>query len=162
MTKKTQNRREFLKTGAAGLAAITLIRNAKAEIPVLPTPIHIPGEITILTFRQKMKSGARLATVRNVSREADQTGRHENSASVAGYPDALAIANQMDKEAQEGQASFAATRHSCSDKRQHCRQDAQPPALALLDAPSPKQAAFVAIRVFVCRCRFSGKTNLSE
>ena len=32
MDKKSQNRREFLKAGTAGLAAIALFRNAKGEI----------------------------------------------------------------------------------------------------------------------------------
>ena len=42
MNKKSQNRREFLKAGAAGLAAIALFRNAKGEIDyVLPTAIRI-------------------------------------------------------------------------------------------------------------------------
>ena len=32
MSKKSQNRREFLKTGAAGLATIALFRNTKGEM----------------------------------------------------------------------------------------------------------------------------------
>ena len=59
MTKKNQNRREFLMTGAAGLATIGLFRNTHAEIGGLTDVDPFPElvEATIPQLQAKLKSG---------------------------------------------------------------------------------------------------------
>jgi len=55
----TKNRREFLKSGAAGLAAIALFRNANGEIVSLAEGDPFPEliEVTISQLQAQMKSG---------------------------------------------------------------------------------------------------------
>jgi len=109
MTKKTQNRREFLKAGATGLAAITLMRNAKAEIPLFADADPYPElvEVTIPELQAKMKSGA-LTSRRLVEMYLERIKQVDTKTrSVLELnPDALAIADQMDKERKKHQTSF--------------------------------------------------------
>src|SRR5437868_2294114 len=101
MTKKNQNRREFLKTGAAGLAMIAFFRNAKGEMTMMlegdPYPELV--EVSIPQLQAQMKSGkltARRLTEMYLERikEVDP----KTHAVLELNPDALAIADQMDKE----------------------------------------------------------------
>jgi len=168
MTKKTQNRREFLKTGAAGLAAITLMRNAKAEIPLFADADPYPElvEVTIPELQAKMKSGV-LTSRRLVEMYLERIKQVDTKTrSVLELnPDALAIADQMDKERKKGKLRsplhgipvLIKDNIDTADKM-HTTAG----SLALLDAPTPKQDAFVAARLRKAGAVILGKTNLSE
>ena len=168
MTKKTQNRREFLKTGAAGLAAITLMRNAKAEIPLFADADPYPElvEVTIPELQAKMKSGV-LTSRRLVEMYLERIKQVDTKTrSVLELnPNALAIADQMDKERKKGKLRsplhgipvLIKDNIDTADKM-HTTAG----SLALLDAPTPKQDAFVAARLRKAGAVILGKTNLSE
>ena len=168
MTKKTQNRREFLKAGANGLAAITLMRNAKAEIPLFADADPYPElvEVTIPELQAKMKSGV-LTSRRLVEMYLERIKQVDTKTrSVLELnPDALAIADQMDKERKKGKLRsqlhgiplLIKDNIDTADKM-HTTAG----SLALLDAPTPKQDAFVAARLRKAGAVILGKTNLSE
>src|SRR6185369_3491932 len=168
MTKKTQNRREFLKTGAAGLAAITLMRNAKAEIPLFADAAPYPElvEVTIPELQAKMKSGV-LTSRRLVEMYLERIKQVDTKTrSVLELnPNALAIADQMDKERKKGKLRsqlhgiplLIKDNIDTADKM-HTTAG----SLALLDAPTPKQDAFVAQKLRKAGVVIIGKTNLSE
>jgi len=168
MTKKTQNRREFLKAGATGLAAITLMRNAKAEIPLFADADPYPElvEVTIPELQAKMKSGV-LTSRRLVEMYLERIKQVDTKTrSVLELnPDALAIADQMDKERKKGKLRsqlhgiplLIKDNIDTADKM-HTTAG----SLALLDAPTPKQDAFVAARLRKAGAVILGKTNLSE
>ena len=168
MTKKTQNRREFLKTSAAGLAAITLMRNAKAEIPLFADADPYPElvEVTIPELQAKMKSGV-LTSRRLVEMYLERIKQVDTKTrSVLELnPNALAIADQMDKERKKGKLRsplhgipvLIKDNIDTADKM-HTTAG----SLALLDAPTPKQDAFVAARLRKAGAVILGKTNLSE
>ena len=168
MTKKTQNRREFLKTSAAGLATITLMRNAKAEIPLFADADPYPElvEVTIPELQAKMKSGV-LTSRRLVEMYLERIKQVDTKTrSVLELnPDALAIADQLDKERKKGKLRsqlhgiplLIKDNIDTADKM-HTTAG----SLALLDAPTPKQDAFVAARLRKAGAVILGKTNLSE
>ena len=58
MNKMKKNRREFLKTGAAGLATIALFRNAKGELIMMNDGGPFPElvEVTISDLQAGMKA----------------------------------------------------------------------------------------------------------
>src|SRR6266700_1186207 len=101
MNRKQQNRREFLKTGAAGLAAITLLRNVKGEILHFADGDPFPElvEVTIGDLQAKMKSG-QLTSRRLVEMYLDRIKQVDakTRAVLEINPDALAIADGLDKE----------------------------------------------------------------
>ena len=105
MTKKIQNRREFLKTGAAGLAAITLLRNSKAETNFVTDGDPFPElvEVTISQLQAKMKSG-QFTSRRLVEMYLERISQIDTKtrAVLELNPDALAIADQLDKERKKG------------------------------------------------------------
>src|SRR5438093_13654055 len=105
MTKKNQNRREFLISSAAGLATIALFRNAKGETTVMlegdPYPELV--EITIPQLQAMMKSGkltSRRLTEMYLERIKEVDPKTHSVLEL--NPDALAIADQMDKERKKG------------------------------------------------------------
>lgn len=168
MSKKSQNRREFLKSGAAGLAAIALFRNAKGETTGFADGNPFPElvEVTIPQLQAKMKSGR--LTARRLAemylariREIDVDTRSV----IELNPDALAIADQMDRERKKGRVRsmlhgipvLIKDNIDTSDKMQTTAG-----SLALVDAPTPKQDAFVVQRLRQAGAVILGKTNLSE
>ena len=99
MTKKNVNRREFLKTGAAGLAAMTLFRNAKGEIVILAEGDPFPElvEVTIAQLQAQMKSGkltARKLTEMYLERIKQIDTKTRSVIEL--NPEALVIADAMD------------------------------------------------------------------
>src|SRR5258706_8078985 len=169
MNKKSQNRREFLKTGAAGLATIALFRNSKGEIMtsfVDGDPFPELVEITIPQLQAQMKSGkltARRLTEMYLERIKEiDTKTH---AVLELNPDALAIADQMDKERKKGKVRsplhgipvLIKDNIETADKM-HTTAG----SLALLDAPTPKQDAAVAANLRKAGAVIMGKANLSE
>ena len=165
--KKT-SRRDFVKTSAAGLASIALFRNAKGAITMVSTPEPFPGlvEITISELRAQMKSG-KLTSRRLTEMYLERIKQIDTKThSVLELnPDALAIADQMDKERKKGKMRsmlhgipvLIKDNIDTADKM-HTTAG----SLALLDAPTPKQDAAVAANLRKAGAVIMGKTNLTE
>ena len=167
MTKKNQNRREFIKTSAAGLAAIALFRNAKGEITIgdgEPFPELV--EITIPALQGKMRSGqltARRLTEMYLERIKQVDSKTRSVLEI--NPDALAIADRMDKERKRGKVRSMLHGIPVLIKDNIDTADSMQTtagSLALVDAPTPKQDAFVAEELRKAGAVIIGKTNLSE
>ncbi|MBP6002108.1 MAG: amidase [Pyrinomonadaceae bacterium] len=168
MTKKKQNRREFLKVGAAGLATLALFGSAKGELPGMMAYDPYPElvEITIPQLQAKLKSG-QLTSRRLVEMYIERIKMIDTKTrSVLELnPDALAIADQMDKERKKGRVRsmlhgipiLIKDNIDTADKMKTTAG-----SLALVDAPTPKEDAFVAQRLRKAGAIILGKTNLSE
>ena len=168
MTKKNQTRREFFKTGAAGLAAFALFRNAKGEIVMSAEGDPYPElvEVTISELQAQMKSGkltSRRLTEMYLERIKQVDTKTHSVLEL--NPDALAIADQMDKERKKGKMRsmlhgipvLIKDNIETADKM-HTTAG----SLALLDAPTPKQDAAIAANLRKAGAVIMGKTNLSE
>ncbi|HEX3101586.1 MAG TPA: amidase [Pyrinomonadaceae bacterium] len=168
MNKKSQTRREFLKAGAAGLAAIGLFRNAKGEIvmPAAGDPYPELVEVTISDLQAQMKSGkltSRRLTEMYLERIKQVDTRTHSVLEL--NPDALEIADAMDKERKKGKVRgpmhgipvLIKDNIETADKM-HTTAG----SLALLDAPTPKQDSAVAANLRKAGAVIMGKTNLSE
>ena len=161
-------RREFLKAGAAGFAAITLLRNAKGESISVADGDPFPElvEVTISELQSKMKAG-QLTSRRLVEMYLERIKQVDTKtrAVLEINPDALAIADQLDKERKKGKVRsmlhgipvLIKDNIDTADKM-HTTAG----SLALLDAPTPKQDAFVAQKLRKAGAVIIGKTNLSE
>ena len=164
----TKNRREFLKAGAAGLAAVALFRNVNGEIVILAEGDPFPElvEVTIAQLQAQMKSGkltARKLTEMYLERikQIDPKTRSV----IETNPDALAIADAMDKERKKGKVRgpmhgipiLIKDNIDTADKMLTTAG-----SLALVAAPKPKQDAFVVQQLRKAGAVIIGKTNLSE
>ena len=103
-TKKT-SRRDFVKTAAAGFAAMALFRNAKGEITMMPDGDPYPElvEVTISDLQAQMK--AKKLTSRKLTEmylERIKQIDTKTHSVLELNPDALAIADAMDKERKKG------------------------------------------------------------
>lgn len=164
----TKNRREFLKTGAAGLAAVALFRDAKGKVIGFAKGDPYPElvEVTITELQSKMKSGkltARRLTEMYLER-IKQIDTKTNSV-IELNPDALAIADAMDKERKRGKVrgpmhGIPVLIKDNIDTADKMKTTAG--SLALVDAPTPKQDAAVAANLRKAGAVIMGKTNLSE
>ena len=165
--KKT-SRRDFVKTAAVGLAAIALFRNAKGEIVNAPVGDPFPElvEVTISELQAMMKSGkltSRRLTEMYLERIKQVDTKTRSVLEL--NPDALAIADQMDKERKKGKVRsmlhgipvLIKDNIDTADKM-HTTAG----SLALVEAPTPKQDAFVAQKLRRAGAVILGKTNLSE
>jgi len=168
MSKENQNRRDFIKTGAAGFVTIALFRNAKGEMTVFPDGDPYPElvEVTITDLQAKMK--ARQLTSRRLVEmylERIKAIDDKTRSVLEINPDALAIADQLDKERKHGKVRsmlhgipvLIKDNIDTADKM-HTTAG----SLALLDAPTPKQDAAVAANLRKSGAVIMGKTNLSE
>lgn len=168
MNKKTQNRREFLKTGAAGLATIALFRDARGNVMAKLDGDPFPElvEVTIGELQAQMRAG-KLTSVRLVEMylERIKTVDQKTRSVLELNPDALMIAAALDKERKKGK--LRSPLHGIpvlikdnidTADRMHTTAG----SLALLDAPRPKQDAFVAQKLRKAGAVILGKTNLSE
>ncbi|MBP9110209.1 MAG: hypothetical protein KBF83_11700, partial [Pyrinomonadaceae bacterium] len=166
MTSK--NRREFLKSGAAGLAAMALFRNAKGEIVLSAEGDPFPElvEVTISQLQAQMKSGkltARKLTEMYIERIRQIDTKTRSVIEL--NPDALAIADAMDKERKKGKLRgpmhgipiLIKDNIDTADKMMTTAG-----SLALVGAPPPKQDAFVVQQLRKAGAIIIGKTNLSE
>jgi len=163
-----KTRREFLKTGAAGLAAITLFRDAKGEMKLFADGDPYPElvEETISNLQSKMKAG-KLTSRRLVEMYLERIKEIDpKTLSVLEInPDALAIADALDKERKKGKIRsplhgipvLIKDNIDTADKM-HTTAG----SWALYDAPTPKQDAFVAAQLRKAGAVIMGKTNLSE
>jgi len=162
------SRREFLKTSAAGLAAITLFRDAKGEMKLFADGNPYPElvEETISDLQSKMKAG-KLTSRRLVEMYLERIKEIDpKTHSVLEInPDALAIADALDKERKKGKIRsplhgipvLIKDNIDTADKM-HTTAG----SWALYDAPTPKQDAFVAAQLRKAGAVIMGKTNLSE
>ena len=168
MNNKGQNRREFLKVGAAGLAAIAFFRNANGEIVAAfegdPFPELV--EVTIPQLQAQMKSGkltARRLTEMYLER-IKQIDKKTNSV-LELNPDALTIADALDKERKKGKVRgpmhgipvLIKDNIETADKMRTTAG-----SWALYDAPTPKQDSPLAASLRKAGAVILGKTNLSE
>lgn len=155
-------------TASAGLATITLLRNSKGEMTnfIEGDPFPELVEASIGELQAKMKAGqltARRLTEMYLERIREVDTRTRAVLEI--NPDALAIADQMDKERKRGKVRsmlhgipvLIKDNIDTADKM-HTTAG----SLALLDAPVPKQDAFVAQRLRKAGAVIIGKTNLSE
>src|SRR5438128_6995498 len=105
MNKKNQNRREFIKAGAVGLATIVLFRNSKGEIIDFADGDPFPElvEVTIPQLQVQMKSG-KLTSRRLVEMYLERIKQVDTKthAVLELNPDALAVADALDKERKKG------------------------------------------------------------
>jgi amidase len=168
MKNNIYNRREFLITGAAGLATIALFRDAKGDMSIFPGGDPYPElvEVTINGLQAKMK--ARQLTSRRLVEmylERIKAIDDKTRSVLEINPDALAIADQLDKERRKGKVRsmlhgipvLIKDNIDTADKM-HTTAG----SLALLDAPTPKQDAAVAANLRKAGAVIMGKTNLSE
>ena len=163
------SRREFAKSaGAAGLAAIALFRSSKGEMTgfIDGDPFPELVEVTIGELQAKMKSGkltARRLTEMYLDRIRQVDTKTRSVLEL--NPDALAIADQLDKERKRGKVRsmlhgipVLIKDNIDTADRMHTTAG----SLALVDAPTPKQDAFVAQQLRKAGAVILGKTNLSE
>lgn len=165
---KNQNRRDFIRAGAAGLAAFALFGNAKGEMISFADGDPYPElvEVTIAELQAKMKSGK--LTARKLTEMYLERIKHIDSKTNSVLelnPDALAIADERDKERKKGKVRgplhgipvLIKDNIDTADKM-HTTAG----SWALFDAPTPKQDAFVAAQLRKAGAVIMGKTNLSE
>lgn len=164
----TNSRREFLKTGAAGLAAIVFFRNADGSIVSLAEGNPFPEliEVTISQLQAQMKAGkltARRLTEMYLERIKQIDPKTRSVVEV--NPDALAIADAMDRERKRGKVRgpmhgipiLIKDNIDTADKMMTTAG-----SLALVGAPTPKKDAFVVQQLRKAGAVIIGKTNLSE
>jgi amidase len=159
-------RREFLKTGAASLAAVTLFGRAGMSQAGELGPHAELIEITIPELQAQMKSGK--LTARRLAemyleriKEIDVKTRSV----IETNPDALAIADQLDRERKRGKIRsqlhgipiLIKDNIDTADKMMTTAG-----SLALVGAPTPKSDAFVVQQLRKAGAVILGKTNLSE
>ncbi|MGI8638764.1 MAG: amidase [Pyrinomonadaceae bacterium] len=162
MKKNKQNRREFLQFGAAGLTALTFMKNTNAETQ---TNMRLE-EITISELQDKMKSGelsARKLTEIYIQRIKEIDPKLNSVLET--NPDALKIADDLDKERRNGKVrgmmhGIPVLLKDNIDTADKMKTTAG--SLALVDAPTPKQDAFIVQQLRKAGAVILGKTNLSE
>jgi amidase len=163
-----QNRRDFLKAGAAGIAGVALMGNAMGEILGVfegdPYPELV--EATVADLQAKMKSG-KLTSRRLVEMYLERIKVIDvKTRSVLELnPDALAIADEMDKERKKGKTRGALHGIPILLKDNIDTADKMHTTAgswALYDAPTPKQDAFIVQKLRKAGAVILGKTNLSE
>jgi amidase len=167
MSKTNQNRREFLKTSVAGMASLTLFQNARGEMTfdaIGPFPELV--EVTIADLQKKMKSG-KLTARRLVEMYIERINVIDTKthAVLEINPDALSIADKLDKERKRGKVRSALHGIPILIKDNIDTADKMlttAGSLALVGAPRPKRDAFVAEQLRKAGAVILGKTNLSE
>ena len=168
MEKPKQNRRDFIRTGATGIAAITLFGNAVGESLFIADGEPFPElvEATIADLQAKMKTGkltARRLTEMYIERVKRIDTKTRSVLEI--NPDALAIADRLDQERKRGKVRsrlhgipiMLKDNYDTADKMQTTAG-----SLALVGAPTPKQDAFVVKKLRDAGAIIMGKTNLSE
>lgn len=168
MEKIEQDRREFLKAGAAGFAALAFGGKALGELKLFADAEPFPEltEATIGELQAKMKAGqltARRLTEMYLERIKQIDPKTHSVLEI--NPDALAIADQLDKERKRGKVRsmlhgipiLLKDNIDTADKM-HTTAG----SLALVDAPTPKRDAFIVEKLRKSGAVIVGKTNLSE
>lgn len=166
MKNKEPNRREFLQAGVAGLTILSLMKNNPASEPNFVEPFAELLETTIVELQAKMKSGE-LSAVKLVEMYSQRIKEVDPKiASVLEInPDALQIAEKLDKERKKGKVrsmlhGIPVLIKDNIDTADKMKTTAG--SLALLEAPTPKQDAFIVKQLRNAGAVILGKTNLSE
>ncbi len=151
---------------AAGIAALSLVKNTKAnEASLLETDFELT-ETTVAELQAKMKAGklsSRKLTEMYLQRIKDVDSKINSIIEV--NPDALKIADEMDKERKRGKSrgmmhGIPVLIKDNIDTADKMKTTAG--SFALLDAPTPKNDAFIAAQLRKSGAVILGKTNLSE
>ncbi len=162
-----KDRRDFLKTGAVGLAAGALFRTVPGIPPVASSePFPELVEATIADLQAKMKAGkltARRLTEMYIERIS--TLDHKTTSVLEINPDARSIADQLDAERKRGKVRgplhgipiLLKDNIDTADKMLTTAG-----SLALVDAPTPRADAFIVQQLRKAGTVILGKTNLSE
>ncbi|MGI9034606.1 MAG: amidase family protein, partial [Pyrinomonadaceae bacterium] len=166
MTTEKQNRRKFLQTSAAGVAVLSLLKNAKAGEIFSAEPYAELDEITITQLQTQMKSGA-VSAVKLTGEYLERIKEIDPKlhSIIELNPDALKIAEQMDKEHKRGKLRGALHGIPVLIKDNIDTADKMHTtagSFALLDAPTPKEDAFIVQQLRKSGAIILGKTNLSE
>lgn len=155
-------------TGIAGLTALSVIGTTKGNDMTLAGNDPFPElvEATISDLQAKMKSGE-LTSRRLVEMylERIKVIDTKTRSVLEVNPDALAIADAMDKERKKGKTRGALHGIPVLIKDNIDTADKMlttAGSLALVDAPRPKRDAFVAEKLRKAGAVIIGKTNLSE
>jgi amidase len=168
MNNDKTNRREFIRAGAAGIAAVALFGNVKGEMTTVfeGDPYLELVEATITDLQAKMKA-RELTSRRLVEMYLERISAIDpKTKSVLEInPDALSIADQLDRERKRGKVRsmlhgipvLIKDNIDTADKM-HTTAG----SLALVDAPRPKQDAFIVQKLRSAGAVIVGKTNLSE
>lgn len=168
MNKKKQDRREFLKTAAAGLTSLTLLGTTRGDTRVFMAHEPFPElvEVSIPQLQAKMTAGK--LTSRQLTEMYIERIKHIDSKTRSVLeinPDALAIADALDKERKRGKVRSMLHGVPILIKDNIDTADKMlttAGSLALVDAPTPKQDAFIVQRLRKAGAVLLGKTNLSE
>ncbi len=161
-----QSRREFLQAGGAAIAVFTIMSKAKADERFHGPAVIELEEMTITELQAKMKSGELTSTAITeayIKRISEIDPKIHSVLEI--NPDALKIAAQMDKERKKGK--LRSMLHGIPvlikdniDTADKMKTTAG--SLALMDAPRPKQDAFLVKQLRKSGAVILGKTNLSE
>lgn len=166
MKNEKQNRREFLRASAAGVAAFSFIKRARAENISAPDTNEELIEMTVAELQAKMRSGelsAKKIAEKYLERIKDIDPKINSV--VETNPDALRIAEELDRERKAGRVRgllhgipvLIKDNIDTADRMQTTAG-----SLALLNAPAPKRDAFVVEQMRKSGAVILGKTNLSE
>jgi len=166
MKIEKQNRREFLQLGAAGVAALSVMKHTNANDVFKSDTNEELIEVTVGELQAKMKSGelsAKKLVEKYLERIKDIDPQLRSV--VETNPDALKIAEDLDRERKNGRLRGAL--HGIPvlikdniDTADRMKTTAG--SLALMDAPTPKQDAFLVQQLRRAGAVILGKTNLSE
>jgi amidase len=166
MKIEKQNRREFLQLGAAGAAALSVMKNAQAKSVFKSDTNEELIETTVSVVQSKMRSGeisARKLAEKYLERIREVDPKLKSV--IETNPEALRIAEDLDRERKAGRIRGALHGVPILIKdnidtadRMHTTAG----SLALLDAPTPKQDAFIVQQLRKAGAVIIGKTNLSE
>lgn len=168
MKTEKQNRRQFLQTSAAGItASLALAKELKAGNALNFADANVElEEITISQIQAKMKSGelsARILVEKYVARIKELDPKLRSVIEI--NPDALAIADQSDKDRKKGKSRGALHGIPVLIKDNIDTADKMKTtagSLALAGAPTPKQDAFLVQQLRKNGAVILGKANLSE
>jgi amidase len=156
-----KSRREFLETAALAGIGLTIAQNTPAQTNSFPLE-----EKTVLELQAMMQKGemtSRQITQAYLTRISDIDKKLNSMIEL--NPDALAIADQMDSERKAGKIrgplhGIPIVIKDNIDTADKMKTTAG--SLALVDAPTPKQDAFIVRQLRAAGAVIIGKTNLSE
>jgi amidase len=166
MKIEKQNRRQFLQLSAAGVAALGATKNSPANEVFKSDTNEELLEVTISQLQTRMQSGdvSSKKLVEKYFERIRDIDPKLNSV-IETNPDALKIAEELDRERKSGRIRGALHGIPILIKdnidtadRMHTTAG----SLALLDAPTPKQDAFIVQQLRKSGAVIIGKTNLSE
>ena len=167
MASKTFNRRDFFQASAAGLTALAVFKNSAIAAVTETTQTNMQiEEITVSQLQEAMRSGKTTsAEITRIYLERIRAINPKLNSVIEVNPDALAVAEQMDRERKSGKTRGALHGIPILIKDNIDTADKMHTtagSLALLNAPTPKKDAFLVQQLRKSGAVILGKTNLSE